>query len=77
MFFQRFLMIFYHQVRNSCCGKFATATSLQIFAVGPWSKLGEVALRSELEVVPAKIPDLQQRVFGRNRERSKGANAAT
>ena len=36
--------------------------------------LREAALRSELEVVQAKIRDLQQRVFGRKSERSKGAN---
>ena len=36
--------------------------------------LREAALRSELEVAQAKIRDLQQRVFGRKSERSKGAN---
>ncbi len=36
--------------------------------------LREAALRGELEVVQAKIRDLQQRVFGRKSERSKGAN---
>ena len=36
--------------------------------------LREAALRSELEAAQAKIRDLQQRVFGRKSERSKGAN---
>jgi transposase len=36
--------------------------------------LREAALRGELEVEQAKIRDLQQRVFGRKSERSKGAN---
>jgi hypothetical protein len=36
--------------------------------------LREAALRGELEVAQAKIRDLQQRVFGRKSERSKGAN---
>ena len=36
--------------------------------------LREEALRGELEVAQAKIRDLQQRVFGRKSERSKGAN---
>ena len=36
--------------------------------------LREAALRSELEMAQAKIRDLQQRVFGRKSERSKGAN---
>ena len=36
--------------------------------------LREAALRGELEAAQAKIRDLQQRVFGRKSERSKGAN---
>ena len=36
--------------------------------------LREAALRGELEGAQAKIRDLQQRVFGRKSERSKGAN---
>ena len=36
--------------------------------------LREAALRSELEMAQAKIRDLQQRVFARKSERSKGAN---
>ena len=36
--------------------------------------LREAALRGELELAQAKIRDLQQRVFGRKSERSKGAN---
>ena len=36
--------------------------------------LREAAMRSELEVAQAKIRDLQQRVFGRKSERSKGTN---
>ena len=36
--------------------------------------LREAALRSELEAAQATIRDLQQRVFGRKSERSKGAN---
>lgn len=31
-------------------------------------------MRSELDVMPAKIRDLQQRVIGRKSERSEGAN---
>ena len=38
------------------------------------ASLREAALRGELEVAQAKIRDLQQRVFGRKSERSKGAN---
>ncbi len=34
----------------------------------------EAALRAELELVQAKVRDLQQRLFGRKSERSKGAN---
>ena len=36
--------------------------------------LREAALRWELEAAQAQIRDLQQRVFGRKSERSKGAN---
>ena len=36
--------------------------------------LREATLRGELELAQAKIRDLQQRVFGRKSERSKGAN---
>lgn len=39
--------------------------------------LSEVALRSKLEAVQAKVRDLQRRLLRRKGARSKGANAAT